>query len=142
LDSCRKLPDGRENNARLQGKEPGPREFASTESVVLSQLPCWRHLEAEAYRSRMAELVREIEETAAAERRETGKEPLGEEGVRAQDPETRPRKIKKSPAPFVHAATKSARKAMWEAYGWFVAAFRPRHPRHLTRPLRVAGGRY
>jgi ABC-type glycerol-3-phosphate transport system substrate-binding protein len=34
------------------------------------------------------------------------------------------RKIKKSPAPFVHAATKSARKAMWEAYGWFVAAFR------------------
>jgi hypothetical protein len=24
----------------------------------------------------------------------------------------------------VHAATKAARKAMWEAYGWFVAAFR------------------
>jgi hypothetical protein len=82
------------------------------------------HLEPEAYRSRMSELVREIEEAAAADRQETGKEPLGEEGVRAQDPETRPRKIKKSPAPFVHAATKAARKAMWEAYGWFVAAFR------------------
>jgi hypothetical protein len=113
-----------EYNARLQGKEPGPREFASTEEVVLSQLPCWRDLAPEAYRSRVAELVREIEESAAAARRETGREPLGEEGVRAQDPETRPRKIKKSPAPFVHAATKSARKAMWEAYGWFVAAFR------------------
>jgi hypothetical protein len=46
----------------------------------------------------MAELVREIEEAAAAERQETGKEPLGEEGIRAQDPETHPRKIKKSPA--------------------------------------------
>jgi hypothetical protein len=65
-----------------------------------------------------------IEGATAAEHQETGKEPLGEEGVRAQDPETRPRKIKKSPAPFVHAATKAARKAMWEAYGWFVAAFR------------------
>ena len=75
-----------EYNARLQGKDPGPREFASTESAILSQLPCWRHLEPEAYRSRMAELVRGIEETAAAERQETGKEPLGEEGVRAQDP--------------------------------------------------------
>ena len=92
--------------------------------MILSQLPCWNHLEPEAYRSRIAELVREIEETAAADRQETGKDPLGEEGVRAQDPETRPRKIKKSPAPVVHAATKAARKAMWEAYGWFVAAFR------------------
>ncbi|HYR27668.1 MAG TPA: hypothetical protein VEU30_04340 [Thermoanaerobaculia bacterium] len=51
-------------------------------------------------------------------------EPLGADGVRAQNPETRPRKLKKSPAPFVHAATKAARKAMWEAYAWFVAAFR------------------
>jgi hypothetical protein len=36
----------------------------------------------------------------------------------------RPRKLKKSPAPFVHAATKTARKAIWEAYAWVVAAFR------------------
>ena len=37
-----------EYNARLQGKEPGPREFASTEEVVLSQLSCWRDLAPEA----------------------------------------------------------------------------------------------
>ena len=61
---------------------------------------------------------------AAADRRESLIEPLGADGVRAQNPETRPRKLKKSPAPFVHAATKAARKAMWEAYAWFVAAFR------------------
>jgi hypothetical protein len=49
---------------------------------------------------------------------------MGEEGGRAQDPGTRSRKIKTSPALFVHAATTAARKAIWEAYGWFVAAFR------------------
>jgi hypothetical protein len=46
------------------------------------------------------------------------------EGVRAQNPESRPRKIKKSPAPFCHALRKKVRKALWEAYGLFVAAFR------------------
>ena len=114
----------REYSARLQGKEPEPREFASPERVVLSQLPCWKHLSPEGYRSRIAELVRSIEETAAADRRESLIEPLGADGVRAQNPETRPMNLKKSPAPFVHAATKAARKAMWEAYAWFVAAFR------------------
>jgi Transposase and inactivated derivatives len=113
-----------EYNARLRGKEPGPREFARTEDVVLTPLPCWSHLAPEAYRLRIAELVRQIEQSAAAARQDSGMEPLGADGVRAQDPETRPRKLKKSPAPFVHAATKSARKAIREAYASFVAAFR------------------
>ena len=30
-----------EYNARLRGKEPEPREFASSEELTLSQLPCW-----------------------------------------------------------------------------------------------------
>jgi REP element-mobilizing transposase RayT len=113
-----------EYNARLRGKEPGPREFARPEKVVLSQLPCLKHLTPEAYRVRVVELVREIEGAAAAARQESGIEPLGADGVRAQNPETRPRKLSKSPAPFVHAATKAARKAIWEAYAWFVSAFR------------------
>ena len=113
-----------EYNARLRGKEPETREFTRPEQLVLSQLPCWKHLTSEQYRSRIAELVREIEETAAAARQESLIEPLGVDGIRAQNPETRPRKLKKSPAPFVHAATKAARKAMWEAYCSFVAAFR------------------
>ena len=44
--------------------------------------------------------------------------------MRAQNPETRPRKIKKSPAPLFHALRKKVRKALWEAYGLFFAAFR------------------
>jgi hypothetical protein len=50
--------------------------------------------------------------------------PLGPAGVRAQNPETRPKKIKKSPAPFFHALRKKVRKVLWEAYGLFLAAFR------------------
>jgi hypothetical protein len=54
-----------EYNSRLRGKEPEPREFASPEKVILSQLPCWKSLTAAAYRSRVADLVRRIEETVA-----------------------------------------------------------------------------
>ncbi|HSK80543.1 MAG TPA: hypothetical protein VLQ45_29080, partial [Thermoanaerobaculia bacterium] len=33
-------------------------------------------------------------------------------------------RIKKSPAPFVHAATKAIRQFFWEGYALFVAAYR------------------
>jgi len=68
--------------------------------------------------------VREINEAGAAARAESQIAPLGPAGVRAQNPETRPRKIKKSPAPFCHALRKKVRKVLWEAYGYFVAAYR------------------
>jgi hypothetical protein len=44
--------------------------------------------------------------------------------VLRQNPETRPIREKKSPAPLYHAATRAVRKAFWEAYAMFVAAFR------------------
>jgi hypothetical protein len=91
---------------------------------VLSQLPCWRHLAPEAYRSRVAELIRQIEATAAAERKKKGVEPLGVEKILTQDPETRPETLDRSPTPFIHAATRKIRKELWDAYGWFVAAYR------------------
>jgi len=51
-------------------------------------------------------------------------EPLGVEQILAQDPETRPKTLDRSPAPFVHAATWKIRKELREAYGWFVAAYK------------------
>ncbi len=114
----------REYNARLRGKEREKGESASTEVVRLSPLPCWQHLAEEDYRARIRELVREINDSATAARAESQMTPLGPDGVRAQNPETRPRKIKKSPAPFFHALRKKVRKALWEAYGLFFAAFR------------------
>jgi len=114
----------REYNARLRGKELEKGESASTEVVRLSPLPCWSHLAQKVYRGRIQKMVREINESAAAARAESLIPPLGPDGVRAQNPETRPRKIKKSPAPFFHALRKKVRKALWEAYGHFVAAYR------------------
>ena len=93
----------REYNARLRGKELEKGESASPEVVRLRPLPCWSRLAAEVYRGRILEMVREINESAAAARAESLIEPLGAEGVRAQNPESRPRKIKKSPAPFCHS---------------------------------------
>jgi len=113
-----------EHNTRLRGKELEKGESASREAVHLSPLPCWRHLSAEAYRARIAEIVREINETAAAARAESLIPVLGPDGVRAQNPEMRPKKIKKSPAPLFHALRKKVRKALWKAYGMFFAAFR------------------
>jgi len=72
----------------------------------------------------VAELIHQIEMTAAAERAKKGVEPLGVERILAQDPETRPETLDRSPAPFVHAATRKIRKELWQAYGWFVAAYR------------------
>jgi hypothetical protein len=39
-------------------------------------------------------------------------------------PQTRPEKLKKSPAPLFHAASKDARQGLRAAYGLFLAAFR------------------
>jgi hypothetical protein len=44
--------------------------------------------------------------------------------VLAQNPLHRPEKLKKSPAPFVHAATKAMRQLLWEGYALFLAAYR------------------
>jgi len=53
-----------------------------------------------------------------------GKSVLGVEAVLAKHPQYRPASLARSPAPLVHAATRAARKAFYDAYAWFVAAFR------------------
>jgi REP element-mobilizing transposase RayT len=109
---------------RRKKKDSEPESFPSEEIVTLSQLPCWRHLSPEVYRELVAGLVREIESDAAAERKLTGREPLGPEAILRQHPQTRPEKLKKSPAPLFHAASKDARQGLRAAYGLFLAAFR------------------
>jgi len=109
---------------RLQKKTPEPGQVDIRKTVVLSPLPCWKHLTPEAYRIRVAELIHQIEETAATERVRKGLEPLGVEKILEENPETRPETLDRSPAPFVHAATRKIRKELREAYGWFVAAYR------------------
>jgi len=76
------------------------------------------------YQTLVAGLVQEIDAEAAAERKRTGRTPLGAAAILRQHPHTCPNKSKKSPAPRFHAATKAAREAFRKAYGLFLAAFR------------------
>ena len=61
---------------------------------------------------------------AALVRRRSGSRVLGVQAILAQDPQARPDRLARSPAPLVHAATKAARRMFYEIYAEFVNAFR------------------
>jgi REP element-mobilizing transposase RayT len=135
LQSVRQLADGetlagtwfdrtQEYLARRKGEAVDRLRHATPEAVTFSPLPCWKHLTPEAYRERVAKLATEIEEDAAAARKRTGTEPLGAAAILAQDPVSRPKRLKKSPAPLFHAASKAMRHYLYEGFSWFVAAYR------------------
>ena len=113
-----------EHKAKLRREDFGPRQYATEETVELSPLPCFRHLSPEVYRELVAGLVQEIDAEAAAERKRTGRQPLGAAAILRQHPHTWPNRTKKSPAPRFHAATKAAREALRAAYSLFLVAFR------------------
>jgi len=110
--------------ARNHGEKPGRLEFASEEVLHLEPLPCWRHLPPEEIRTRVAELIEQIVAEAAEERRRSGAEVLGAAAAEDQSPHEEPMKVKKSPAPLVHAATRAVRRELREAYAFFMMAFR------------------
>jgi hypothetical protein len=86
-------------------------------------LSCWAHLSAEEYRRRVAELVAEIEGQGALRRELLGQPAKGVAAVREQEPHAAPERLKKSPAPMFHAASKKIRRGL-EGYKHFFAAFR------------------
>ena len=135
LHCIRQLADGRpltgtwydrtqQYLARRKGEDADPVQHTTTETVTFSPLPFWRRLSPEAYGERVARMGREIEEEAAAIRKRTGAEPFGAAKILAQDPWTRPERMKKSPAPLLHAASKAMRQVFYEGFALFVAAYR------------------
>jgi hypothetical protein len=69
-------------------------------------------------------MATEIEEEAAAARKRTGAEPFGAAKILAQEPSTRPERVKRSPAPLFHAASKVMRQVFYEGFVLVVAAYR------------------
>jgi hypothetical protein len=114
----------KEYAARRRGEAFDRMKYTKAEVLTLDPLPCWAHLSEERRRGRIAEVVDRIEAAAAARIAATGITPPGPEAIRRQRPHDAPNRPKKSPAPLFHAASKAARQAMWEAYAWFVAAYR------------------
>jgi REP element-mobilizing transposase RayT len=114
----------REYQARRLGRVPSSLDFATRETLFLSPLPCWAHLDSAAQRDRVAELLRDItrdgdrpERIAARECRRT---------LLEMDPHLRPCRTKRAPAPRVHAATEAAREQFLDAYRLFLASRRAR----------------
>jgi hypothetical protein len=110
--------------ARRKGEKIDRLHYATPETVTFSPLPCWKHLSPQAYRERVGKMGLEIEEEAAVARKRTGAEPFGATKILAQDPGTRPERVKKSPAPLLHAASKAVRQVFYEGFALFVAAYR------------------
>ncbi len=93
-------------------------------TLDLSPLPCWAHLESNAYRRRVAEIVETIEAETIARHRREGTVPSGARWVLRQHPHTRHRSAVSSPRPRFHTVRKSVRSAIREAYATFLAAYR------------------
>ena len=115
---------GLEHAARVRSDKVDPERFAEQEVLSLMPLPCWQHLSPEAYRARIAGLVKKIEADAAALREKTGRQPLGAEAILRQHPKTEPNRTKQLPAPRFHAFSQRVRRELYEAYAFFVSAFR------------------
>lgn len=93
--------------------------------LELDPIPCWRHLSKQEHQARIAGLVTEIdEENAERIVLGGGAPPLGIEAILAQDPHDKPEDFEPKPAPGFHAATRSVRALMKEAYRLFVEAYR------------------
>jgi len=114
----------REYRARQRGAAFDRRAFTTRHRVVLSPLPCWRHLTPEEYRRRMEDMVSEVEVEAEHLNRGSNRRPLGSARVCRVHPHDRPRETKRSPAPAFHAITRAAREKLKEAYRFFVEAYR------------------
>jgi REP element-mobilizing transposase RayT len=114
----------REYALRRGGQDFTLDDYTSEETLRLTPLPCWKDLPVERYRQQIENLVAEIIREAEHGRAQTGAAPLGAEEVCRQNPESRPKKMKKSAAPLFHAFQKKVRRELYEAYAAFVAAFR------------------
>jgi putative transposase len=99
-------------------------ESAEPETVLLTPLPCWRHLPPSEYRRRVADLVAGIEQETTEVHQQAGTTPAGALWVMRQDPHTRPKLLQRSPAPAFHAATQKAYRLLKVAYSVFLAAYR------------------
>ena len=110
--------------AWVRSDEKPPQGFCTHHQLALAPLPCWRHLSRLEVQRRIGKMIAEIETEAAARHCAEGGKPLGRAGILRQDPQDRPASSLRSPAPFVHAASKRARREIRIVYYLFVAAFR------------------
>ncbi len=110
--------------ARLRGERVSLEDFAETETVTLSPLPCWEGLPDEEVKRLLGHLIETIERDNDARRRAGGGGVLGVKAICRRSPQETPKKLQRSAAPRFHAATREAWMRLRDAYREFAAAFR------------------
>lgn len=128
-----------EFRAAKSGKPHDASKFRSVETLGLAPLPCWKELPARSYRKRIGQLVQYVEREAERRLRESGRAPLGRDRIERQDPHDAPNRIKKMPAPLVHAVSAEVRRAFRIAYRYFADAHRRASVRLRAEPGRRVG---
>ncbi len=101
--------------ARMRSEKLSKDDLESTETVTLSPLPCWAHLDEATYCQRVTELVEVIKDAGQANDAAVALPHSSHE---------HPLHSKRSPAPHFHCASKRVRRELFEAYCWFVTAYR------------------
>ncbi len=89
--------------------------FRSVERIHLTPLPCWADRSAGWISKRVQELIELVQQECTD---------ISVGNLPNPSPTQRPAKLKRSPAPLFHCTTKVARKLLYEAYCWFVTAYR------------------
>lgn len=107
-------------SARKRGKSFEQDDFKTLETATLDPLPCWKHASLAMRHAYIRELVREIERESAIEE-PSARGPFDPGNV---DPHEKPASFRPRPAPFAHCASATVRRELWNAYHWFLAAYR------------------
>ncbi len=89
------------------------------ERVHLVPLPCWAHLSRKVRAQRIRKLIERIIEDGLRKDTVEGTEPLPDRTATH-----RPIRMKKSSAPMFHCASRQVRQSLYQAYGYFVSAYR------------------
>ena len=109
--------------ALRRGEDVSEQDFAEILEVKLSPLPALAHLSDQSYRQVISGLVRQIEEDTAAMHRIEGTRPAGIASVLSRNPKDRPKELKRSPRPWLHAHSNEVREAMRTALLMIVAQY-------------------
>jgi len=113
-----------EGRAARRGKILPRETFVSREGLILTSLPCWKHLSPEIHRQRIAKIIEAIETANRIRIRDSGEAPLGLDCLQHQDPHQQANRSKRRPAPLIHAASKAIRQDFQERYRNFCNAYR------------------
>ena len=110
--------------ARQRRGPVDPEDFHQPETLVLSPLPCCRHLDTQDYRQQIVDMIDEITRQARSHHRRNRTQPLGVRRILRQDPLKPTELTERRPRPRIHALTRAAREAYLKAYRIVVLAYR------------------